>query len=316
LSRPLHTFKTKDHKTLEDAIEHYFNLPNLRGFPRPVQAALAVAGPVSSDVVELTNKEWKFSSKQLQEALNIQATFFNDFEAVARAMPELRHPRDEAGQQTEDLLKIGGGQRVLRAPIAVIGPGTGLGVAGLVPNGHDWIAIPGEGGHATMTTVSAEESRILDLLRIRWNHISAERVLSGHGLVNLYRSLCMLHVPAAANFTTPEEITEMGLPSSEKVQPDWLCFRAFETFCAMLGTIAGNVALTFGAVGGVYIAGGILPRFPQHFAESPFRSRFEEKARLRHYLEAIPTYLVLDPAPALVGLIELIHPKLHKESLS
>lgn len=292
----LEVLQTSRHENLRAAIEHYLGGPNLRGNQRPIEAALAVAGPVSGDQVVMTNIGWSFSENQLQEELNLQVKIYNDFAAVARALPAL---------EKDDLLPVGEDRHVRESPIAVIGPGTGLGVAGLVRTGDDWFQIPGEGGHATMPAVTREESKIVDLLRLRWDHISAERILSGDGLVNLYRALCTLHGAVAPNFSTAAEITGAAIPDSERIPPNWLCLRTFEVFCAMLGTFAADVALTFGAAR-VYIAGGILRRFSKQFADSPFRTRFEQKGRLSSYVASIPTYLVLHEAPALVGLIKLM----------
>jgi glucokinase len=232
---------------------------------------------------------------RLQEELKLQLNVFNDFAAVANAIPVLK---DDARA------KIGGGRDDAEGPIAVIGPGTGLGVAGLVRTGNEWLEIPGEGGHATMPAVTREESKILDLLRLRWYHISAERVLSGDGLVNIYQALCTLNGGVTPNFTDPAEITSAAIPASEQVPPNWLCVRAFEIFCAMLGTVAADVALTFGAAS-VYVAGGILPKFPKQFRDSAFRKRFEQKDRLSSYLISVSTYLMLHQAPRCSGLIEL-----------
>ena len=292
----LHVFETSRFPSLHSAIENYLNDPDLRDIQRPVEAGLAIAGPVSGDVITLMNKDWTFSKKNLEDDLSIEIRIYNDFAAVARAMPVLKE---------NDRVQVGGQEDVAEAPIAIIGPGTGLGIAGLVRTNDDWLEIPGEGGHMTMPAITREEAQIIDILRLRWDHVSAERVLSGDGLVNLYRGLCTLHGGQAPNFTRPAEITTAAIPASDQVQPNWLCVRAFELFCAMLGTIAGDVALMFGAAR-VYVSGGILQRFPKQFTASAFRARFEQKGRLSNYLKPIPTYLVLHQAPALLGLIELM----------
>jgi glucokinase len=273
-------------------------------------AALAVAGPVLADTVNLTNagetagKTWCFSKGDLMKEHGFsQVILVNDFEATARSLPRLLAEADAPG--AHDLLKVGGGAPVDAGRIAVIGPGTGLGVAGLVQaDDSKWIAIPGEGGHATMPAQNKQEAEVLELLRLRWNHVSAERLLSGQGLVNIYSALCLLQ-GLRVEYTSPEQITAAAFANASA---DIVCIGAFRLFCQMLGTMASNVALTFGANGGVFIAGGILHQFPEEFEKSEFRTRFETKGRLSSYLEAMPTYLVTHPAPALRGLYTLLFP--------
>jgi glucokinase len=170
----------------------------------------------------------------------------------------------------------------------------------LIPTPAGPLAIPGEGGHITMPPADAREGAVLDLMRSRYDHVSAERVLSGPGLVNLYNTLCELsHVPAA-----PLTAAQISDPGTEA--PDPLAREATEMFCAMLGTVAGNLALTLGARGGIYIAGGIVPKLGDFFAKSQFRARFEAKGRFSTYLAAIPTYVVVRPHPALLGAAKLL----------
>ncbi len=195
-----------------------------------------------------------------------------------------------------DLYRLGGGEAVDGAPRAVLGPGSGLGVACLVPGSRGPIAIATEGGHATMAVTSRREDAIVDYLRREFGHVSAERVVSGSGLENLYRAVIAVDgvdAPqrAAAAITTAA-LNDVCHTARE----------ALELFCAMLGTIAGNVALTFGARGGVYIAGGIAPRITDFMSRSDFRARFEHKGRFRTYLEAIPSSVVMHPAATFIGL--------------
>jgi glucokinase len=184
----------------------------------------------------------------------------------------------------------------------VIGPGTGLGVAGLVPTPHGFVAVPGEGGHATLAAVDDFESELLAAARRMHPHVSAERLLSGIGLPVLHAA-----VAAVLGQTPPQppltagEIVERGLAGSDEV-----CGRAVDSFCALLGSFAGNVALTLGARGGVYIGGGIVPRLGERFFESRFRERFEAKGRFQTYLQAIPTALITDTLAALSGAAQAI----------
>jgi glucokinase len=253
---------------------------------------LAVASPVTGDQITLTNHPWTFSIEAVRKHFGLRRfRVINDFAANAVAIPHL---------VGSDRLQIGPGSPVADAPIGVIGPGTGLGVSALMPMASGWTPIEGEGGHVTMASTDAQEIAVLEVMRRRYDHVSAERVLSGPGLVNLYNVLCELAAVPAASFTPPQ-ITD---PRSWREDPRTRDATAM--FCAMLGTVAGNLALTLGARGGIYIAGGIVPRLGTAFAESGFRMRFEAKGRLRWYLAAIPTFVILRPLPGLLGAAALL----------
>jgi glucokinase len=297
----LEVYQSSNHSTILEAVQTYLEEVASRGLPRPTKAALAVAAPISADQDQVTypNKLWSFSKRELQKQLEIEIDFYNDFSAVALAVPHLPD-----GQKLELRGTVSRVHRAPVGPIAVIGPGTGLGVASVIRVADRWIDLSGEGGHATMAPATREESEILNILRIRWGHVSAERVLSGPGLANIYSALCTIHSVESRELK-PEEITAAALANSQNSNEhtNVLSARAFNIFCGMLGTVAGNLALTLGATGGVYIAGGILPRFKQLFADSIFRARFEQKGRLTWFMEHIPTFLVLQPAAALSGLL-------------
>ncbi len=262
------------------------------GSPRPPrQAAVAIACPVAGDHVAMTNCPWAFSQAALQRNLGLERLIvLNDFVAVALAVPHLG---------SRDRRQVGGIRSEPDTPIGVLGPGTGLGVSSVVPTGRAWVALPGEGGHVTMPAADDREAAVLAALRRRHEHVSAERVLSGMGLVELYRALAEVdgrEVPAR----DPAGITGAALDGSCPVSG-----AAVDMFCAMLGTVAGNLALTLGARGGVFVAGGIVPRLGERFDCSGFRARFEAKGRLRAYLEPIPAYVAVHPYPAFVGLKSL-----------
>ena len=286
-----HVARLEDSKypTIQEALRDY-----LRGLPsdaHPRQGALAIAGPVSGDTVKLTNQSWSFSTKALKSELQLsQLVVVNDFVGTAMSVPHLP-PKDRQ--------LVGSAAPTDSGAIGVIGPGTGLGVSTLVRSASGWIVLPGEGGHATMCGASDEEDRILDILRARWPHVSAERVLSGGGIVNLYETICSLRGEIPDSLA-PAEISHRALHGTDDA-----CVQAIGHFFAMLGTVAGNLALTVGATGGVYIAGGIVLRLKEAFEVSRFRERFEEKGRLRPYLRKIPTYLILEETPALLGLANL-----------
>ncbi len=251
-------------------------------------AVLAVAGPVRDGRCVFTNSPWVIDAAELRAAGGFSAVHvINDFEAVAWSLSAL---------SPDKLLQIGGGQPVAGAPLATLGPGTGLGMAVSIPHATGHLVLAGEGGHATMAGSSSHEDAVIACLRQRFGHVSAERVLSGSGLENLYEALAALdNVPLPRRHAA--EITRAAIegtcPTSRA---------AVDMFCAMLGTVAGNLALTLGAQGGIFVAGGILPQMSGYFASSAFRARFEHKGRFGEYLKAIPVYLILDPDVAFTGL--------------
>jgi glucokinase len=280
---------TDDYPTIADAIAFYF-----AKFPaeRPDQAVIAVAAPVTGDQIAMTNHPWRFSIAGLQRELRLtRLQVVNDFVANALAVPHFA---------ASERVQVGGGTPLADAPIGILGPGTGLGVSALVRSGERWVPIQGEGGHVTMAPADTRESEVLDLMRRRYDHVSAERVLCGTGLVNLYNALCELDGVRAAALTA----AQISDPRTETEDPH--ARAATEMFCAMLGTVAGNLALTIGARGGIYIAGGIVPRLGATFADSAFRGRFEAKGRFRDYLAEIPTYVITRSEPALLGAASLL----------
>lgn len=284
-------YALSDYASLPDAIDAY--LAEEASPTRPDRAVLAVASPVTGDRVTLTNYDWTFSVEALRRHIGLkQLRVINDFAANAVAIPHLA---------ATDCMQVGAGAPAAGAPIGLIGPGTGLGVSALISSSGGPLPVPGEGGHVTMAAASARESAVLDIMRGRYDHVSAERVLSGPGLINLYNALCELsHVPAAQ--LTPSQITSPHIWEDEPQSRE-----ATAMFCAMLGTVAGNLALTLGARGGIYVAGGIVPRLGGYFLQSEFRARFEAKGRLHAYLAAIPTYVIVRPLPALVGAAVLLN---------
>jgi len=277
-----------DYETIGEAIDAY-----LAPVPReewPSEAAFAVAAPITGDRVAMMNAPWIFSIEDVRRRYGWSALYaVNDFVANALAVPQLL---------SDDIVPVGEGKPVADEAIAVLGPGTGLGVAGLIRSGGKWTPIAGEGGHATLAPMDSREAAIIDILRRQYAHVSAERVLSGPGLVNLYDALCELAGKPAAPLT-PERITDL-YPGCDPQARETVMM-----FCAMLGTFAGSVALTFGARGGVYIMGGIVPRILGTFVQSGFRERFEFRGRYRAYLSEIPTFVVTRPNPAFLGLATL-----------
>lgn len=248
----------------------------------PEGAAFAVAGPVIDGRVQLTNHSWLFDAETLKRTLNLhEVRLLNDFAAIAHALPSL---------DSNEAHPIGGGAAEPHSPLVTLGPGTGLGVAALVPCGDHWTCVEGEGGHVTMAATDDEEERVLKLLRKDFAHVSAERVLSGQGLSNLYR------VVSGGKHVAPEVVTRLARTG------DAHAANALDLFFAFLGTAAKNLALNFGARGGVYLAGGILPRLEDLLSASAFRERFEAGGRMESYLQGIPTSLISVQQPGLRGL--------------
>lgn len=284
-------FPCAAHPSLDSAIRAA--LEHLSPGSTPPLAALAVAAPVDGDAVSLTNLPWRFSRRALERELGFdRLDVINDFTAIALSIPALA---------PADLRAIGGGSAVPGAPIGVLGPGSGLGVSGLFPAGGRWLPLSGEGGHVTMAPADDRESGVLALMRRRFGHVSAERVVSGPGLEALYGAAAVLAgrpEPASVNAAA---ITEAALAGRD---PD--AVTALELFIGFLGTVAGNLALTLGARGGVYIAGGIAPRLADHLERLGFRERFTAKGRHVAYMTAIPTTLILHPLPAFLGLRTLL----------
>ncbi len=287
--RHIHTLKVADFANIDVAIEAYLERvkPALEDGGAPRRACLAIACPVTRDRVEMTNSNWLFSKAELRKALGFsQLEVINDYAALAYAAPHLG---------ADELHKVGGGDALQGQPLALLGPGTGLGVGGLVSQHGLSVPVVTEGGHVDFAPVNELEIEILRVLWQRHPHVSVERLLSGMGLTNLYQALASIRgqEPVALE---PAEISRRAF-----TEQDRLCMEVLESFCAILGSVAGNMALSLGAQGGVYITGGIIPRMLDFFTQSAFRQRFEDKGRFQKYLAAIPTFVVIAEQPGLIG---------------
>lgn len=258
--------------------------------PRPQLAAFALASAIDGDTVKMTNSAWTVSRPAAERALGARRVhLYNDFEALALALPRL------SADDVMPLGTLGADALDRRKPMAVIGPGTGLGVAGCVPASPGvWLAMSSEGGHVTLSAADDFESEILRVVRAEFEHVSAERLLSGIGLPILHRAVLTV-LGAAVETLAAETITQRAIDG------DAMCRRTLDTFCAMLGSFAGNVALTLGARGGLFVAGGVAQQLASTLKHSRFRERFEAKGRFSEYLAPIATCLITAPHAALAG---------------
>ena len=274
------SFVNRDYDSLAALLRQF--VTELEPAHRPETGVLAIAAPVSGDHVHMTNIDWDFSLDAVRGELGLrELRALNDFEALAWALPDL---------ESNELFQIGGGAAIAGRPKGVIGPGTGLGVASLVPSNDRWLAVPGEGGHVTLPATDDREAAAIASIRDEFGHCSAERVISGPGIALLHRAL------HRGPDTDAADISQLAAAN------DTAAGETLEVFFRLLGTIAANLALTIGAFGGIYIGGGIVPRHRERFVTSGFRERFESKGRYGDYLRSIPTHLIVSSQPTLTGL--------------
>ena len=254
---------------------------------KPKRACFAVACPPDTEIISFTNSHWKFSQTELKRALGCDfLSIINDFEAVAHGITEL---------SSDEFVQIGGGEAVPNKAIGILGAGTGLGVAALAPHENGYVVLDTEGGHADYSPINDLQSAVVSCLRARFGRVSLERLLSGKGLLNIYSALCSIE-DVKMEFDTPADIVAAALNDAETK-----ALQTLNMFCEGIGAASGNLALTFGAKGGIYIAGGVIPRFQEFFISSAFRSKFEDKGRFVSYLKPIPVYLVIRENLGLLG---------------
>jgi glucokinase len=291
------TLACAQYQCFEDAVVDYLaSVAERRGdqLTRITHAIIAIAQPVTGDWVAMTNHHWSFSIAAARDRLALKTLLVvNDFAALAMAVPSLA---------PQDLAPIGDASARAKpgAVVGLVGAGTGLGVAGLIHAEGRWTALESEGGHVAF---SPSDERELDVLRFCWKryeHVSAERLVSGPGIALIYRALAE-RAGVAPNPLPTETIVARALAGS-----DALCVETLDCFCGMLGTVAGNLAVTLCARGGIYLGGGVIPRLGDYFASSSFRARFENKGRLSAFNAAIPTWLITAPFPALTGAATLL----------
>lgn len=269
-----------DFESVSDVLGGYLaSLPE-----RPTHGALAIAAPIDGDEVRMSNRNWTFNRLKLARYLELdRLEIINDFHAVAYALPRIG---------SKDRAEIGVAGAYRRGNRAVLGPGSGLGVGAWIAAEGRGVPLTGEGGHVTLPAHDAQEEHIIAKLRERYGHCSAERVLSGPGIIALHSAM------HDGEMKTSREIT------TGTVDPK--CRATMEQFYQFLAGVAGDLAMTIGAYGGVFIAGGIVPAHIELIEASAFRDRFEDKGRYREYLRAIPTYVITDPTPGLTGLAAFI----------
>jgi glucokinase len=284
--------------SLQDAITAYFDVLDKADLRRPKIGALAVAGPVTGDYLSFTNHPWSFSISGLTQDVGLtHLDVINDFVAVALAVPRIG---PDARRQ------VGPGSSVAGAPVGIIGPGSGLGVSIVVPVDETggmtrWVPLSGEGGHVTLPPVTEREIALVAWLhRTGRSHVSAETLICGKGLTTLHAGLSALDGIAPTHLE-PADVSRGAISGADPIAVE-----AVEIFCALLGTVAGNLALTAGTRGGVFIAGGIVPKMGEFFDHSQFRPRFVAKGRMRTFLEPIATYVITEEFPAFLGLAELV----------
>ena len=276
---------TANHPTLEQAIQsEIFGHTSIR----PRAAIIAAAGPIENQRLELTNHDWAINPDEFLNTLEIDdLTLLNDFEAQALATISF---------EPNDIVKIGNGKPLNYANRVIVGPGTGLGVAGLISNQNTWTPVPSEGGHVSMGPQTDEDFSIWPFLKSSDGRVSAEQLISGRGIVNIYNAVSKQE-GCQPKLTTPEAVTAAALQNVDQI-----ALKSVELFCCYLGRVAGDLALTFLARGGVYIAGGIGKRVLPILIDSGFRSEFENKYPHSELMCTVPTYLIVHENAALSGL--------------
>lgn len=269
-------YRNDESNSLQDILADYL----LETDASPTNCALAVAAPVDGDEVSMSNRDWRFNVGEINQRLGVERTdVINDFHAVGYALPLIDGDRR---------IEIGSATKYRAGSVAVLGPGSGLGMSAWIESGDTGVAISGEGGHITLSARDAAEDAVIAKLRERVGHCAAESVLSGPGIIDLHK---VMH---DVDGITSEEI------SRRIDDPD--CVATMNQFFRFLGSAAADLALLTGAIGGVYIAGGIVPNCIDQIRKSDFRSRFDDKDDYGDYMRAIPTWIVTDPNPGLTGL--------------
>ena len=289
---PVHVVETKDVTSFEHAVQWWRKQAGIRGALDAI--GVATAGPVSGGRARITNLDWTLDARALERDSNARRCLLvNDVTAIAWALPSLVR---------EDLRTLAAGSPDDHAAKAVVAPGTGLGVSGLVPAAEGgFAAVEGEGGHRTLAAQNPREWEIVAALAGRFGHASAERALSGPGIEAMWRALGSIEDVRCGREKTAAEIARDAFAGRDPIAEETIA-----VFTGLLGSIAGDLALTLGARGGVYIAGGIVPGWGERFDARRFLDRFRAKGRFRAYLNAVPVHVVTHPYPGLAGVERLL----------
>ncbi|MCC5883146.1 MAG: glucokinase [Halomonas sp.] len=280
-----------DYPGLVEAVGDYLSRVGVDRDAAPREACLAFACPIGDDRVTMTNNHWSFSRREAQAKLGLERLkVINDFTAQALGVPHVA---------AHERIEIHPGTPRRPATCLVIGPGTGLGVAGIFPGRRAWIPLTTEGGHVTFAPTDEREQNLLRHFRNRYGRVSVERILCGQGLLDLYLAHCSLKgTPPTCK--TPPEVTAAA-KGGDAIARDTLL-----RFLKILGDVCGDAALTMGARGGVYLCGGILPRLLDWLPQSRFVEAFTAKGRMSDYTRAIPVHVVVAPWPGLLGAAEAL----------
>ncbi|HBU99032.1 glucokinase [Thalassospira lucentensis] len=283
------TLPVRDYATIGDAMRDFMvktDCADLREF------AVAVACPAMADEIKFTNNPWVFSKDALKAEFNLdRLVVVNDFTGLAMSVPYLGG---------EDLITLFDGPGRPGLPLAVIGAGTGLGVSGLLPHEGHWLPIQGEGGHVSLPAVDELDFEIVKFLTHELGRVSAERILSGMGIENLYRALAAIDGLDVA----PKNAAEVVDGALQQNDP--LCRKVLDRFCLFMGGVAGDLVLTLGAFDGVFIGGGIGPRIADYMKQSGLKERMIAKGRFHDLMNDVPVRLMTAKYPALIGCAKIL----------
>ena len=279
------TLQCTKFETVQEAINSYISSINDAEI---VSACIASAGTTHLDVFKPANNDWVINKSNVSSALNdIQVNWINDFSAQALATTTLKD---------NDVIVINQGAVQPERVRLVIGPGTGLGTCGLINSSNGWVPLPAQGGHSDFAPNSSLEIEIWTLLQKQFGHVAVERILSGPGIVNLYKALCQINEKEVL-FNSPSEITSAAI----KVNPDSISKETLHLFCRIFGSVTGSIALSTGCLGGIYITSDLVRNFLDFFIDSDFLKSFEDKGRLKYYMTDIPIFISKKENMGLIG---------------
>jgi glucokinase len=279
------TLQCTKFETVQEAINSYISSINDAEI---VSACIASAGTTHLDIFKPANNDWVINKSNVSSALNdIQVNWINDFSAQALATTTLKD---------NDVIVINQGAIQPERVRLVIGPGTGLGTCGLINSSSGWVPLPAQGGHSDFAPNSSLEIEIWTLLQKQFGHVAVERILSGPGIVNLYKALCQINGKEAL-FNSPSEITSAAI----KVNPDSMSKETLHLFCQIFGSVTGTIALSTGCLGGIYITSDLVRNFLEFFIDSDFLKSFEDKGRLKYYMTDIPIFISTKGNMGLIG---------------